>query len=151
MMMNKSKSNPLALSLLVFLLVAACQPKAPSRAELIEEVRATELAFSASAQEIGVKEAFLKFASDDCALKRGGRILKGKAGVEEAYANFSPTATLEWSPDFVDVSASGDLAYTYGPFKFTDLDSMGVRFKREGIFHTVWKRMPDGSWKFVWD
>ena len=21
----------------------------------------------------------------------------------------------------------------------------------EGVFHTVWKRQPDGSWKFVWD
>jgi ketosteroid isomerase-like protein len=21
----------------------------------------------------------------------------------------------------------------------------------QGVFHTVWKRQPDGTWKYVWD
>jgi ketosteroid isomerase-like protein len=49
------------------------------------------------------------------------------------------------------VSACGDLGYTWGSYTFTATDSLGATHRSEGIFHTVWKRQPDGSWKFVWD
>jgi len=58
---------------------------------------------------------------------------------------------LEWAPDFVDVSSSGDLAYTYGKFTFSFKDSLGNKVENKGIFHTVWKRQSNGEWKFVWD
>ena len=58
---------------------------------------------------------------------------------------------LVWKPDYVDVSESGDLAYTYGKYTFTSRDSTGRKVVSKGIFHTVWKRQEDGSWKFVWD
>jgi ketosteroid isomerase-like protein len=56
---------------------------------------------------------------------------------------------LTWSPDFIDVSASGDMAYTYGKYNYTTTDSLGNVSEIEGIFHTVWKRQADGNWKFV--
>ena len=30
-------------------------------------------------------------------------------------------------------------------------NALGNENSMEGIFHTVWKRQEDGSWKFVWD
>lgn len=62
-----------------------------------------------------------------------------------------PNETLTWKPTFVDVSKSGDMAFTYGDFVFTYLDSLGNKKQNKGIFHTVWKRQNDSSWKFVWD
>lgn len=60
-------------------------------------------------------------------------------------------AQLQWSPNFIDVAESGDLGYTYGTYTFTYRDTSGVIRESRGIFHTVWKRQPDGSWRFVWD
>ena len=56
-----------------------------------------------------------------------------------------------WKPDFVDVSSSGDLGYTYGQYTFIRLDSIGNETASQGIFHTVWKRQSDGNWRFVYD
>ena len=58
---------------------------------------------------------------------------------------------LEWLPDFIDVAKSGDLAYTYGKYTFSSKDTTGAIVKSDGVFHTVWKRQSDGTWKFVWD
>ena len=58
---------------------------------------------------------------------------------------------LEWKPDYIDVSISGDLGYTYGKFTFSAIDTTGKLIESEGIFHTVWKKQEDGSWKYVWD
>lgn len=46
---------------------------------------------------------------------------------------------------------SGDLAYTYGKYNFSALSTNGEKISSTGIFHTVWKKQDDGSWKYVWD
>ena len=58
---------------------------------------------------------------------------------------------LTWKADFVDVSASGDLGYTYGEYTYTYKDEAGNTLSEKGIFHTVWKRQKNGDWRFVWD
>ena len=114
----------------------------------------TEKAFEESVHELGLEKGFLAFAADDAVLLRGDNIIVGKAALAESYANshtdFSKVK-LRWTPDFVDVATSGDLAYTYGKYKYTVIDSSGNEQSQEGYFHTVWKRQADGTWKFVWD
>jgi len=117
-----------------------------------QEVIQTELAFAQMAKEQGVKEAFLAFAADSAVLSRGNKILKRQQDFIGYFSNpLWKNASLQWKPDFVDVSASGDLAYTYGSYTFSSQDSIGKISTSRGIFHTVWKRQQDGSWKFVWD
>ena len=53
--------------------------------------------------------------------------------------------------DYIDVAASGDLAYSYGDYQFSALNENNEPVEASGIFHTVWKRQSDGSWKYVWD
>jgi ketosteroid isomerase-like protein len=116
------------------------------------EVRDAEAAFAAMVRERGVGEAFLHFAAADAVLNRNDRLIKGKPAIREYFAGQTlRDVKLEWTPEFVDVSASGDLAYTYGPYTFSAKDAEGKPVAAEGIFHTVWKRQPDGVWKFVWD
>ena len=43
------------------------------------------------------------------------------------------------------------MAYTYGEYEFTSLDTLGKSKVSKGIFHTVWKRQGDGTWKYVYD
>lgn len=115
------------------------------------ELFAVEKEFCAMAQSEGVQKAFVHFAADSAVISRKGQLFKGKEAIRMQYDSFRQGAKLEWSPDFADVSASGELGYTYGKFTYTSTDSLGHTIQSGGIFHTVWKRQPDGQWRFVWD
>ena len=116
------------------------------------EILLAEKAFADMAREQGIQNAFLAFAADSAVLSRNNKILKGRNDFIAYFSNpIWQNARLEWAPDFIDVAASGDLAYSYGSYSFSATDSNGTTTTSSGIFHTVWKRQKDGSWKFVWD
>ena len=100
-------------------------------------------------KENGIHDAFLYYAAEDAVLKRRDFII-GKEAIDK-HLEKSISKDLSWSPDFVDVSSSGDLGYTYGKYVYKYTDSIGNTLEDKGIFHTVWKRQTNGSWKFVWD
>ena len=137
---------------ILFLIFFTCQTKTTDK--MIEnwkqEIRETEQQFAKMVQEEGIHNAFVAFTAEDGVVMRNDQVYKGKNAIDTLYKN-SHTKTLTWSPDFIDVSNSGDLGYTYGTYKYTFKDSTGTEKVNTGIFHTVWKRQPDGSWKFVWD
>jgi ketosteroid isomerase-like protein len=120
--------------------------------KLKQEIEYTEMAFARMAIDSGIETAFRAYAAPDAVMKRGNRLVSGYDSIV-VYLDKTKQegAQLNWSPDFISVSRSGDLAYTYGEFIYTFSDSAGVIKKQEGFFHTVWKRQPDGKWKFVWD
>jgi len=115
-----------------------------------QEVRDAELSFSKLAGEEGIHKAFTSFAAEDAVIMRNDELVEGLMNIDIYYKN-QTSKGLAWSPDFVDVSASGDLAYTYGHYTYSYTDSTGKAMENKGIFHTVWKRQADGTWKFVWD
>jgi len=116
------------------------------------EVMQAELDFAEMAKTEGIAEAFEAFAANDAVLSRNNILVLGKKGIRNLYENRDLTnVSLTWIPDFIDVAASGDLAYTYGKYTYTSIDSTGIGTSSNGIFHTVWKRQEDGSWKYVWD
>ncbi len=116
------------------------------------EIMEVETAFNNMAQKEGLVKAFEFYAAEDGVIKRGKKVIKGKTGIAAWYKkDVRPNETLTWKPSFIDVSKSGDLGYTYGDFVFTSIDSLGNKKQNTGIFHTVWKRQADGSWRFVWD
>lgn len=116
------------------------------------EIVSVEKAFNDMAQKEGLVKAFEYYAADEGVIKRGKKVIKGKTAIANWYENdVKPNETLTWVPTFVEVSQSGDLAYTYGDFTFTYPDTLGKLKQNKGIFHTVWKRQADGSWRFVWD
>ncbi len=140
----------------IFTILLSCNPTTSSRDVQMEEwkseVMNTELAFAKMAQSDGITEAFLAFAAEDAVLMRNNQLIRGKNAIEEMLASQkSENIKLSWKPDFIEVSTSGDLAYTYGQFLYTLIDSLGKEQHQNGVFHTVWKRQTDGSWKYVWD
>lgn len=139
-------------ALIVTVLGCAVQVKSPDKEALKEEVRAAENAFARMAGTDGVAAAFAHFAADDVVLLRGKHLIRGKAAMQEYFnATTLTDIQLGWEPEFVDVANSGELAYTYGPYTFSALDTAGNPVKDNGYFHTVWKKQSDGSWRFVWD
>ena len=115
-----------------------------------QEIRESEANFAAMLNAKGLHDAFVAYAAEDATIMRENKVITGKMAIDEHYKNVD-TKTLTWSPDFIDVSKSGDLGYTYGTYHYTYKDSIGEEHVNTGIFHTVWKRQEDGSWKYVWD
>jgi len=138
------------------ILLAFCrcstEPSAQQIAEWEQEIRDAESAFNDMAQKDGLVKAFEHFAAPEGVIRRGKKVIQGKTAIADWYEkDVRPGETLTWKPTFVEVSKSGDLGYTYGDFVFTYPDTLGNMKENKGIFHTVWKRQPDGSWKYVWD
>ncbi|WP_350290049.1 nuclear transport factor 2 family protein [uncultured Croceitalea sp.] len=116
------------------------------------EILAVEKEFNDMAQKEGLTKAFEFYAAEDGVIRRKRKVIKGKVAIAQWYKeDVRPNETLTWKPTFVDVSEAGDMAYTYGEFIFKYPDSIGNMKTNTGIFHTVWKRQTNGSWKFVWD
>jgi ketosteroid isomerase-like protein len=142
----------LAFTTLLFLSFLSCETK--NNNDLIEkwkkEILESEENFAKVVQEEGIHNAFVAYAADDAVLMRNNTVIKGKKAIDEHYKGVD-TKSLTWTADFIEVSSSGDLGYTYGTYHYTFNDSLGNEQVDTGIFHTVWKRQSDGSWKFVWD
>jgi len=144
----------LQLLLLTTLFFTGCKIKTEEdRLGLIKnEILRVEKNFAELAKTDGVENAFLTYAADEAILNRNNTLLKGKDAIGTYFKNETlKDVKLEWAPDFVDVSLTGDMAYTYGRYKLSAVDLEGKDILTEGNFHTVWKRQKDGSWKYVWD
>ncbi len=142
----------LLLVLLLFPLACKESPNTTKMDQWKAEIRTVEADFNAMAQKEGLVKAFAFYAAEDGVIRRQRKVIKGKNAIEQWYEDdVRPNESLTWEPSFIDVSKSGDLAYTYGTFVFKSMDTLGNIKTNTGIFHTVWKRQADGSWKFVWD
>lgn len=117
-----------------------------------DEIMAAEVAFAKMATEQGLPKAFLFYAADDAVLKRGENLFKGTKEIAQYFKeHLGVYEKFVWYPDFIDVSISGDLGYTYGKYELAYLNKEGKLIEGSGYFHTVWKRQSDGQWRFVWD
>ncbi len=110
----------------------------------------TERAFARMSEEQGIRPSFMAFIADDGILFRPTAV-KGKQWMtENPLPPSDKRPLLSWQPTFADIARAGDMGYTTGPWEFkSDInDAKPVAF---GNFLTVWKKQPDGPWKFAID
>jgi ketosteroid isomerase-like protein len=121
--------------------------------DLKTSVLEVEKSFEKMASEKGIAEAFYFYADENAVLKReNDTLIIGRENIKKYYQSKDmKNVQLNWTPDFIDLSDDGTMAYTYGKYKMNvqNADSSITEFK--GVFHTVWKKQNDNSWKFVWD
>jgi ketosteroid isomerase-like protein len=117
------------------------------------EIADAEKDFEKLAAEKGIAEAFWFYADSAAVIKRQhDTLIHGRVNIRKYYSSeFYNSASVKWSPDFIDVSDDGNMGYTYGRYVWQSKDSSGNTSEFTGVFHTVWKRQNDGSWKYVWD
>jgi ketosteroid isomerase-like protein len=131
------KYLPLALAMLIAPPLAA----APRPARVSDVVEA-ERAFARAAQTDGVNAAFLHYSATD-----GIVFQPGPVPVKQALAARPiPPVPLKWWPVYAGIAASGDLGFTTGPFVVGDGERKG-----HGWYFTIWRRQPDGSWRWLLD
>lgn len=124
----------------------------PDKEKLKGELVRAEEAFSAMAQEKGLLTAFEHFAAPDVAfIDTDPRKYRGVEAVRQRMGNTPPGTKLSWSPMFTDVSDDGTLGYNYGRYEARGKTPEGGDVVRTGFFLTIWKRQPDGTWKYVMD
>jgi ketosteroid isomerase-like protein len=140
------------------ILLSCSSPKSsneskPDNENAKQEIEKAEKDFAQMAADKGIAEAFYFFADSNATIKRqNDTLIHGKEAIKIFYsAPFYQKATVKWSPDFVGASIDGDIGYTYGKYVWSSTDPEGKPITFNGVFHTVWKKQPDGSWKYVWD
>ena len=134
-------------------ILSACTKPADKPVDYAHEIREAESARMkvAAAKDL---EGFVAFYTDDASiLSPNIPILTGKQPIREGLKPMlaDPQFSLILMPTRVEVSKGGDMAFTQGPYKFTFSDLRGNRFEDEGKFLTVWRKLPDGTWKVVED
>ena len=124
-------------------LVAVADPAVAQTADAAPIV-ASERAFAADFPAMGLPGSFQKWGLPEAIIIGGGKpdtvanLYRGQPVVRQPAEPL-----LEWWPVFAGVARSGDLGFTTGPAA-----SNGTRF---GHYFTVWRRQPDGSWRWVYD
>jgi ketosteroid isomerase-like protein len=117
---------------------------AESNAALAAKVRARETAFARTMADRDLA-AFATFVAEE-AIFYGQTPLHGRKAVVEGWKRFyeGKEAPFSWTPERVEVVASGTLALSSGPV----FDPKGAR---TGTFVTTWRLDPDGEWRVVLD
>jgi ketosteroid isomerase-like protein len=125
----------------------------PDAETVRQQIVKAENEFAKMAMEKSIAEAFWFYADSNAVIKReNDSLITGREGIRHYYsADFYKTATVNWAPDFVDISPDGNMAWTYGKYTWAIKDSSGKATEYKGVFHTVWKRQTGGEWKYVWD
>lgn len=141
--MTQSRWSSVVLAIAIALLrpafVGAAAPAA------LDSLVAVERAFAARSVENGVRDAFLAFLAEDGVIfsplaTNGRQVWESRAPL---------TATLVWDPVVAEVSASGDLGYTTGPWELRPNDPQ--RPTAYGQYVSVWQKQTDGAWRVAVD
>jgi len=94
------------------------------------------------------------YADDAVLMNPGMPASKGKAGIQKTLTDMvgDPALSLKFESDRVEVSKSGDVAYTQGHYIMTMTDPATKKpMNDHGSYVTVYKKQADGSWKAVQD
>ncbi len=131
----------------------ACNSNKATRDTYLQEIAKTEADFKLSIDSHGVAEAFFLHADSSAVILRANdSLIEGRTAIRNYYSRPQfKDASVNWTPDFIEVSASGDMAYSYGRYVWLLKDSTGKENEYKGIYHTIWKKQTDGSWKYIWD
>jgi ketosteroid isomerase-like protein len=132
------------------ILVTAAAAQTPEAGAPLKSLVETEQAFSQAAADKSTREAFLSFIADDGILFRPKAVNGKQWLIKHPTPASEKRPLLAWQPVFADVSLAGDLGYTTGPWEYKE-DIKDEKPVAYGDFVTVWKRQPDGSWKFAVD
>jgi ketosteroid isomerase-like protein len=112
-------------------------------ADPADVLKDADRAFAALSARQGPGPAFQAFAAPDVVILNSAQ---PHTTPEQLGKRFGPGLAIAWEPDEAVISAGGDLGYTMGHATITD---QGKESKTRYL--TVWRKQPDGSWKFILD
>jgi ketosteroid isomerase-like protein len=117
-----------------------------------ETLKQLEGKFMKAAAEKGSQGYMSYYADDSVEVPNGGPLIQGKMEIAKGMGFLDDKSNqLLWTPVGADISASGDLGYTYGTYEFHSKNKDGKPAVEYGKYTSIWKLQKDGSWKVVLD
>ena len=135
------------------LVMFGCAPQVDVAAEqaAIEQATSDWLAATNKPGEEGA-DGYASFVTEDAVLLPPNiERVDGRDGVRAWVLSYTAAEdfSVTWEASSVEVSATGDLAYSTGTFEFSLKDAEGNAVSDKGKFVDIWKKQTDGSWKVV--
>jgi ketosteroid isomerase-like protein len=134
----------------ILLLAIGTSAQKTQTVSALSEMVATERAFAKTSEDKGTRDAFMMFIADDGILFRPGPVMGKRWMQEHPVVASDKRPLLAWQPIFAEMSAAGDLGYTFGPWEFKS-DIKDEKAAAYGHFATIWKKQTDGTWRFAID
>jgi ketosteroid isomerase-like protein len=107
--------------------------------------------FSQAVAEGGGKAFGSWFAEDGVTLNNGKPAILGRTAIA-AQAQWDPkTYQLSWVPQGAQMGPSNDMGFTWGHYEGRSKDKNGEPVVISGRYFTVWKKLPNGTWKVALD
>lgn len=135
------------------LVAVGCKPADTTDADL-KAVQATENQWNQDFVSKDVDKLAAHYADDAVLMIPGMPAVTGKEAIHTALKQMEtdPAMLLAFHASKMDVSKSGDLAYTRGTYtlKMTDPESKQV-VSEQGSYVTTYRKQADGTWKAVVD
>ena len=139
----------------VVLFLASCKQNSSSEQMdiLRNSLMEADKNWSAMSAEKGYNFSRTRFAATDAInMLQGSMPLRGIKAIEEYASTHSDTGfTIHWKPIKADVALSGELGYTFGSWILETKTFHGKDTLMYGDYITVWRKLADGSWKYVID
>jgi ketosteroid isomerase-like protein len=110
-----------------------------------------EARFAAETASGGGKAFAAWFSDDAVTLSNGKSAVVGKSAIVAQAIWDANDYQLTWTPEAAQMSSGGDMGYTWGHYEGASKDHNGNPVKTTGRYMTIWKKLPDGSWKVVLD
>ncbi len=143
-------------TIMVLAVMASAGCGARHKANLSTEeaaIRRTDAGWLAAASAHDL-DRILPFWSDDATiLAPGTPAIVGKDAIRKYVSSSfaTPGFSITWTTRKVEVSQSGDLAYSSGTDRISLNTPDGKSVTEENRAVAIWKKQPDGSWKCVLD
>ena len=142
--MNATNPAQIMKTLLIFCTLTGFTAFSPLWAQSpLQPIRDAENNFSTEMSCVGERAAVLHFAAPAGQVFEQGTVAAATAWPKRRGAAVPPPA---WHPAWADVSQSGDLAYTSGPWQRAATSRLPAA---QGEYVTVWQHPRSGPWKFL--
>jgi hypothetical protein len=137
--------------LVLFVSGGARTLQAPVDPQALQRMVATERAFAAATEQIGVRDGFLSFFAEDAvSIQRQPTfaVVPARAALAaQPLAKLPLANTLVWEPYTGHVSSDGTIGWLTGGF--VSMNQAQHVVVAQGAYFSVWKRQTDGTWR-VW-
>jgi uncharacterized protein (TIGR02246 family) len=135
--------------ILLVVTVTSCNPRKVDTKAEGEKVMQLSKEWSQAAFRGDVEKIIGYWADDAVVMSAGEPVLNGKQAirkmVEESYK--MPGFRINWEPQSVVVSESGDMAYLLENSQISFTDSTGKPFTINNNAVSIWRKQKDGTWK----
>ena len=139
----------LTCAVLLLVVLGGCAPQVDIAAEKAAIRELTDIDWMEAGKEKDI-DRWVSFHTDDAILiVPNAPLIAGKDAIHELVSAMTsaPGWAAHWESTEIEVSRSGDLAYSYGPQVTTVHDAEGNPVTSKQQWVATWKKQADGSWK----